>query len=199
MAISIRTITALAGDDQTFTTVAGDTAIIVGMTVASTTQPTMTFDGVSLTHIVSRASNPNASLFYLNAPAIGAKTLACTNLSSIAQCVVFIQGGTVASVTGSNSNSHASNDIISSGSITSAVGDLAFYMSHKTSSGAAAYQGGETSSSNVATGSRGAHEAGAAGSVEASYGFSGADSSMVVVGCSLLFAPFGGPGIVWIF
>lgn len=198
---SVRAGTALAGDAQTFTTVAGDTAIIIGYTSTSTTSPTLTWDGsgVGITQIVlENTINPTSGLWYLNSPSIGAKVLESTNTTALALAVIFVTGGTVRSITGTAKDNHALNDLLSV-TPTSQVNDLGFYMAHKASSGAASYTTGESSTSNVATGSRGAWEAGAATSISATYGFAGADSAMSLCGASLVVLAAAGDQAQWFF
>ena len=173
--IGVRTITSAAGDGNSFTTIAGDNAIVVAIGAETGDITDVTFDSVSLTELVEIASSGSrAWIGYLLAPNIGALTLSVTGPSVVRmQAVLFITGGflKVGQARDTDSASNSSNDFLTTTLTGLTNGDLCVYVGAK-GSGSPTITTGET----VATAhnkSQAGYELADASSESAQFGVSG--------------------------
>jgi hypothetical protein len=187
--IVVRDMTIISGDDNTFTTLTGDSAIIVLLTGnGDNAMGNVTFNSVAVTEVVEISSGGGATdkrqwIGYLLNPDIGAYTLSNGDGTQSSQAVIFVQTGILLAGQPRDSDASASqvNDVLTANLTGLDVGDLCAYAASK--------QGGGSwqTTEDVNSGSY-AYEIADAASENAAYGDVGQDSRMSIAGAAFKVA-----------
>ena len=184
------------------TLAAGRTVIVVaGCWDASSTHPSsMTYNGITMTSVIKLMdgfNNAGAGLWYLNNPPTGSSynvTMNGQNPTFLGMYPITGTIGETAAVRGTCSNSSTSNDWISSGTASSATGDLGFYCGDK--DGPTDGGGGIDDGFYRVNDGGIAYEAGNGAGIASTYGNSGDDAGIALCGMSLMVKPLTGGNVL---